>query len=114
MTAPRISCTVRYEIDPDQIDAFERYAKFWLKKVPELGGVHHGYHLPHEGPNDIAYCHFSFPSLAAYEAYRSAMWEDAECLRAYEFAKQSKCIRRYDRSFTRPMLEGASAEELGI
>ena len=102
-----ISCTVRYEIDPDKLDAFEAYARFWIKKVPELGGTHHGYHLPHEGPNDIAYCHFSFPSLAAYEDYRARMWDDAECLEAYAFAKEAKCIRRYDRSFTRPVLEGA-------
>ena len=109
-----ITCTVRYELDPDRIDAFEAYARFWIAKVPELGGTHHGYHLPHEGPNDIAYCHFSFPSLAAYESYREAMWKDADCLRAYEHAKRTKCIRRYDRSFTRPVMDGASAEELGL
>ena len=109
-----ISCTVRYEIDPAKLEAFETYARFWLKKVPELGGTHHGYHMPHEGPNDIAYCHFSFASLAAYEAYRAAMWEDPECLRAHAFATETQCIRRYDRSFTKPLLEGASAEELGL
>jgi hypothetical protein len=109
-----ITCTVRYEIDPDQLEAFTTYARFWLKKIPEMGGTHHGYHMPHEGPNDIAYCHFSFPSLADYEVYRAKMWDDDACLRAYEFAKKTKCIRRYDRSFTRPVLEGASAEELGL
>ncbi|WP_179378325.1 NIPSNAP family protein [Jannaschia marina] len=109
-----ITCTVRYEIEPDKLAEFETYARFWLAKVPAMGGTHHGYHLPHEGPNDVAYCHFSFPSLAAYEAYRAAMWEDAECLRAYDFARRSHCIRRYDRSFTRPLLEGATAEELGL
>lgn len=106
-----ISCTVRYEIDPDKLADFESYALFWLKKVPELGGVHHGYHMPHEGPNDIAYCHFSFESLAEYEAYRVRMANDPECQRAYEFATQTKCIRRYDRSFTRPVLDGVSADE---
>lgn len=107
-----ISCTVRYEIDPNKLDDFEAYARFWIKKVPELGGAHHGYHLPHEGPNDIAYCHFSFPSLAEYEAYRARMWEDAECLRAYAHAKATQCIRRYDRSFTRPILDGALPDDL--
>ncbi|MEM9796778.1 MAG: NIPSNAP family protein [Pseudomonadota bacterium] len=109
-----ITCTVRYEIDPDKLADFETYARFWIAKVPELGGTHHGYHLPHEGPNDVAYCHFSFPSLAAYEAYRETMWADAECQRAYAFAQRTKCIRRYDRSFTRPVLDGASAEQLGL
>ena len=109
-----ITCTVRYEIDPDQLDAFETYAKFWLAKVPELGGTHHGYFLPHEGPNDIAYCHFSFPSLAAYEVYRGKMRDDQECDRAYALAKRSGCIRRYDRSFNRPVFDGSSADVLGL
>ncbi|UWQ18741.1 NIPSNAP family protein [Jannaschia sp. M317] len=109
-----ITCTVRYEIDPDKLSEFETYARFWLTKIPAMGGTHHGYHLPHEGPNDIAYCHFSFPSLAAYEAYRADMWDDADCLRAYDFAQRTKCIRRYDRSFTRPLLDGADPETLGL
>ena len=109
-----ITCTVRYELDPDKLSEFEAYARFWIYKVPLMGGTHHGYHLPHEGPNDVAYCHFSFPSLATYEDYRAKMWEDAECLRAYDYAQATKCIRRYDRSFTRPVLEGASADELGL
>ena len=109
-----ISCTVRYEIDPDKLDAFEHYAKAWLHLVPRLGGTHHGYHLPHEGPNDVAYCHFSFPSLAAYEEYRRRMWADPDCLRAYEYARRTGCIRRYDRSFTRPLLDGATVDALGL
>ena len=107
-----ITCTVRYEIDPAKLAEFETYARFWIAKIPKMGGVHHGYHLPHEGPSDIAYCHFSFDSLADYEAYRAAMWEDAECLRAYKHATDTACIRRYDRSFTRPVLNGAPASEL--
>lgn len=109
-----ITCTVRYEIDPDKLPEFEIYAKAWLHLVAKLGGTHHGYHMPHEGPNDIAYCHFSFPSLADYEAYRAKMWDDPECLRAYAHAKATKCIRRYDRSFTKPMFDGATVDELGL
>ena len=110
-----ITCTVRYEIEPDRLAEFERYARFWLRKVPALGGVHHGYHLPHEGPNDIAYAHFSFDSLAAYETYRAAMHADAECRRAYDFATRTRCIRRYDRSFTRPLMDGgADADALDL
>ena len=109
-----VTCTVRYEIDPDKLSEFEVYARFWIHKIPVMGGTHHGYHMPYEGPNDIAYCHFSFPSLAAYEDYRAKMWDDPECLRAYAFAQKAKCIRRYDRSFTRPVLEGASADALGL
>lgn len=109
-----ITCTIKYEIDPYQVENFERYAKAWVYLVPKLGGVHHGYHLPHEGPCDVAYCHFSFPSLAAYEEYREKMWEDPECLQAYAFATKTKCILRYDRSFTKPVLDGASPDALGL
>ncbi|MEP5760179.1 MAG: NIPSNAP family protein [Litoreibacter sp.] len=109
-----ITCTVRYEIDPDKLAEFEIYAKAWLYLVPKLGGVHHGYHMPHEGPNDIAYCHFSFPTLAAYEVYREKMWADAECQRAYAHAQITQCIRRYDRSFTKPLFEGATVDTLGL
>jgi hypothetical protein len=31
-----------------------------------MGGTHHGYFLPDEGANNIAYALFSFPSLADY------------------------------------------------
>ncbi|MEM7641460.1 MAG: NIPSNAP family protein [Pseudomonadota bacterium] len=109
-----ITCTVRYEIDPDKLPEFEIYARFWLHKIPAMGGTHHGYHLPHEGPNDIAYCHFSFDSLAAYEAYREKMHADPDCQRAYAFATRTKCIRRYDRSFTRPVFDGASVDDLDL
>ena len=107
-----ITCTLKYEIDPDKCAEFENYARFWIYKVPAMGGTHHGYHLPHEGPNDIAYCHFSFPSLAAYEAYRTKMHEDPECLRAYAYSKETKCIRRFDRTFTRPVMDGAGVDIL--
>ncbi|MEM9707277.1 MAG: NIPSNAP family protein [Pseudomonadota bacterium] len=109
-----ISCTVRYEIDPAKLAEFENYARFWMYKIPAMGGVHHGYHMPHEGPNDIAYCHFSFDNLAAYEDYRERMWADPECKRAYEYAEKTACIRRYDRSFTRPLFDGATPETLGL
>ena len=104
-----ITCTVRYEIDPDKLAEFEVYAKAWLHLVPKLGGVHHGYHMPHEGPNDIAYCHFSFPTLADYEVYRARSVKDPECQAAFEYAKETRCILSYERSFLRPVFEGAGA-----
>ncbi|MEM8980000.1 MAG: NIPSNAP family protein [Pseudomonadota bacterium] len=107
-----ITCSLTYEIDPDKVAEFEIYAKSWIHLITKMGGTHHGYWFPHEGPNDIAYCHFSFPSLAAYEDYRTKMHSSADCQAVYEYARQTKCIRRYDRSFTRPVLEGASFESL--
>jgi hypothetical protein len=109
-----ITCTIRYEIDPSQIAAFEAYGRVWISLVNRMGGTHHGYFLPHEGPSDIAYAMFSFPSLAAYEEYRARMAADADCQAAYAYATRLGCIRRYDRSFTRPVLEGATLTEVGI
>ncbi len=109
-----ITCTVTYQLDPTRVDAFETYAKVWIHLVNKLGGAHHGYWLPHEGANDVAWAKFSFPSLAAYEDYRIRMADDPECQRAYAHAAKTGCIIRYDRTFSRPVLEGASPDELGL
>ena len=109
-----ITCTLRYVIDPNQVDTFETYAKAWIYLVNRFGGTHHGYWLPHEGPSNIAHAAFSFPSLAAYETYRAEIAEDAECQRTFDLAARTGCILSYDRSFTRPVLDGASPEELGL
>ena len=106
-----ITCTLRHGVDPG---ALAVCACFRLRKIPVMGGVHHGDHVPHEGPNDIARCHVSFPPLAACEAHREPMREDAGCLRACEHAKRTRCIRRRDRSFTRPVMHGATPEALGL
>lgn len=100
-----ITCSIRYVIDPYQLEAFEAYAKLWIPLVNRLGGVHHGYFLPHEGASNIALALFSFPSLAAYETYRSAMREDAECQAAFAMAEKNRCIVSYERSFMRPVFE---------
>lgn len=99
-----ITCYVRYEIDPDKVDEFEDYAKMWMPLVARYGGTHHGYFLPHESANDLAVTLFSFPSLAAYEEYRTKSMADSECQEAYEHARRTGCIRRYDRQFLRPVL----------
>ena len=73
-----ITCHLRYEIDPDQIEAFERFARRWMELVERHGGTHHGYFLPSEGASDIAYALFSFPSFADYERYRARFGEDPD------------------------------------
>lgn len=100
-----ISCHLRYVIDPNKAREFEHYAKLWLPLVAKFGGQHHGYFLPGEGANNIAYALFSFTSLAAYEQYRLASFKDAECLAAFQFAKDTQCIISYERSFLRPLLK---------
>lgn len=98
-----ITVHLRYEIDPEQLDAFTQYGREWIRLVTKLGGTHHGYFLPSEGDSDEAFALFTFPSLAEYEAYRSASMVDPECLAAFELARRTRCIRRYERRFLTPL-----------
>lgn len=98
-----ITCYLTYRIDPYKLEEFEEYARLWLRLVPRFGGIHHGYFLPHEGPNDLAVALFSFPSLTLYEDYRKRSAEDDECRAAYAMADASRCIISYERSFLRPL-----------
>lgn len=109
-----ITCIVTYQLDPTKIEAFEVYAKLWLDLIPRMGGTHQGYYTPHEGANDRAWALFSFPSLAAYEDYRTRMDADPDCQRAYRHARETGCILRYDRTFAKPLHKGATAEALGL
>ena len=99
-----VTCYLKYVIDPYKLVEFEAYAKPWIPLVNEMGGVHHGYFLPHEGPNNLAYALFSFPTLADYETYRAQTVTSASCQAAFKFAEDTRCIVSYERSFVRPVL----------
>ena len=98
-----ITCYLKYVIDPYKVNEFEQYGKMWIPLVNEMGGIHHGYFLPHEGANNIGYALFSFPNLAVYEKYRAKILTCSKCLEAIEFAKQTMCILSYERSFMKPV-----------
>jgi len=100
-----VTCYLRYVIDPYKLKEFETYAQLWIPLVNKLGGTHHGYFLPHEGANDIAVALFSFPSLAAYEAYREKMAQDPECQEAFKYSEETRCIKSYERSFMKPVFK---------
>jgi NIPSNAP len=101
-----ITCFLKYEIDPRKLAEFEHYGRLWITLVNRLGGTHHGYLMPSEGANDVAYASFSFPSFAAYETYRANSFKDAECQAAFAYGAETQCIRRHERSFLRPVFEG--------
>jgi hypothetical protein len=101
-----ITCVVDYVIDPTKIDAFERFARRWIQLVDRHGGTHHGYFLPSEGASDKAMALFSFPSLAAYEEYRTLFGNDPDFIEADRIRDDSGCVLRYDRTFMRPLLPG--------
>ncbi|MDN7654670.1 NIPSNAP family protein [Burkholderia multivorans] len=99
-----ITCYVRYVVDASKLDEFETYGKMWIPLVKKFGGDHHGYFLPAEGANNIALALFSFPSLAAYETYRSRSKDDPACIAAFRYAEETRCVISYERSFFRPVL----------
>lgn len=99
-----ITCVVHYVIDPSKTEAFERFGRRWMELVAREGGVHHGYFLPAEGASDAAMALFSFPSLAAYERYRSLFGKDPAFIEADRIRDESGCVLRYERTFMRPLL----------
>ena len=99
-----ITCVVDYVIDAAKTAEFEEFARRWMALVEREGGTHHGYFLPAEGASDRAVALFSFPSLAAYEQYRTLFGVDPDFVAADEIRDRSGCVLRYDRTFMRPLL----------
>src|ERR1700745_2616791 len=99
-----ITCHIRYVIDAEKIVEFEQYCRMWVGLMHRFCGTQHGSFLPSEGESDIALSIFSFPSFAAYEQYRNDAAVDPDVQKAVAFAKETRCFRRYERSFFRPVL----------
>ena len=92
-----ISCLLKYEIDTAKLDDFKKYAEGWIVQVNRLGGQH--WVIKHQRSSDIAYATFNFPGLAEYETYRQRSFQDAECLALFAMAKDTGCVKRYERTF---------------
>lgn len=98
-TRMKITCFIRYQIDPFQRDAFKTYAENWGRIIPRYGGHLVGYFLPHEGTNDVAWGLIAFENLAAYEKYRAALKNDPESQRNFAMAQSKRLILREERTF---------------
>ena len=94
-----ITCFIRYEIDPFQLDAFREYAQRWGKIIPRAGGHLVGYFLPHEGTNNVAWGLIAFPSLAEYERYRARLHADPEGVQNFSLAQSKRLILREERTW---------------
>ena len=103
-----ITCIIRYQIDPFQLDQFKTYAENWGRIIPRCGGHLIGYFLPHEGTNDVAWGLIAFDSLAAYETYRARLRSDAEALQNFAMAQSKRIILREERNFVQ-VVEGTFA-----
>jgi hypothetical protein len=95
----RITCFIRYQIDPFQKDAFKKYAENWGRIIPRCGGHLLGYFLPYEGTNDVAWGLIAFDSLASYEAYRARLRTDKEAQENFATAQSKRLILREERNF---------------
>ena len=95
----KITCVIRYEIDPYQRDAFKKYAENWGRIIPRCGGHLVGYFLPHEGTNYVGWGLIAFDSLASYEAYRARLRSDPEARANFDMAQAKKFIVREERNF---------------
>jgi len=100
-----ITCHLTYRIRPERIADFEHFGRLWIRATNKLGGTHHGYLLPSEGASNVALGSYSFTSLAAYEAFRSAARTDPDCVEAALFGEKSGCFVSYVRTFYRPLTE---------
>ena len=95
----KVTCVIRYQIDPFQREAFAEYARTWGRVIPECGGHLVGYFLPHEGTNDIAWGLIAFESLADYEAYRARLKSHPLGRENFAMAESRKLILREERNF---------------
>ena len=95
----KITCFIRYQIDPFQKDEFRKYAENWGRIIPRCGGHLLGYFLPYEGTNDVAWGLIAFESLAAYEAYRARLRTDQEARDNFAMAQSKRLIIREERNF---------------
>jgi hypothetical protein len=95
----KITCFIRYQIDPFQRDEFKKYAENWGRIIPRCGGHLVGYFLPYEGTNDVAWGLIAFDSLASYETYRARLRSDPEARENFLLAQTKRFILREERSF---------------
>ena len=49
-----ITCFLRYTINPDQLPAFEHYARVWMRLIEKYGGTHRLF-IPGDGPPSAAF-----------------------------------------------------------
>ncbi len=95
----KLTCLIRYQIDPFQQEDFRTYAENWGRIIPRNGGHLIGYFLPHEGTNDVAWGMHAYDSLADYEAYRARLRTDPEARDNFNMAQSKRLILREERNF---------------
>ena len=96
-----VTCCIRYVLDPYKREAFEAYAKSWLRIIPACGGDLIGYFMPHEGTDNIALALIAFDSLASYEQYRARLRADDAAMENFRVAQSERFILSEERTWRR-------------
>lgn len=97
----KVTCVIRYEIDPFKAPAFEQYGRVWGQAIPRLGADLVGYFAPHTGSKTTGYGIYHVESLAAYEAYQARLAGDPVSRENHEFSQRERFILREERIFLR-------------
>ena len=114
-----LNCEIRYRLDQSRMAEFRDYARTWTALINRHGGTHHGFFLPREKPEtaapsfpglgkdaggDIAVAIFTFPSEAAYLAYRRNVAEDPDGMAANARFADDPPFASYERLFLEPLV----------
>jgi hypothetical protein len=95
-----ITLCLRYTINPNKLGDFKIYAAAEQEPIRCSGGATLGYFFPTDfaGPTNEALGLIDFPTLAAYEQYRSALANDPTHKKNVTQVEQSGAIMAINRS----------------
>lgn len=95
-----LTLSIRYTLNPNNLADFRAYAEAEQEPIRRCGGTIVGYFVPTEfsGPTNEALGLIEFPSLAAYEEYRSKLASDADHKKFAKRLEESGVIVAMNRS----------------
>lgn len=98
-----ITLCIRYTLDPNKLAHFKDYSEKELDPIRRSGGDIVGYFCPTDfaGPTNEAFGLIDFPTLAAYEQYRSTLASDADHKKNVAALEQSGVVLAMNRSLVR-------------
>jgi hypothetical protein len=92
---------IRYMLDANGLRHFRTYVDDELPVIVRSGGQLVGYFLPTDfaGPTNIAYGLIDFPSLSAYEHYRTVLGADPDHQRNVAALERTGVVLATERAF---------------
>lgn len=100
-----ITVQLRYLINADAFDSFVDYAVQVMEVAQRPAVQQAQFFLPAAGASNEALALFTFDSLTDNQRFRSNTFDDPACRAALRLARASRCIRRCDSTFLRPLTD---------